>query len=64
MHVDSAGSEVEELKPPVKTSECPPLGQISEKGASSSSSVDRMVTKGCMPLDILYDHTDKNTCHL
>uniref|UniRef100_A0A670Y1G6 Cullin 7 n=1 Tax=Pseudonaja textilis TaxID=8673 RepID=A0A670Y1G6_PSETE len=40
VHVDSAGPELEELKPPVKTSECPPLGQISEKVASPSSSVE------------------------
>uniref|UniRef100_A0A8C6VCC7 Cullin 7 n=1 Tax=Naja naja TaxID=35670 RepID=A0A8C6VCC7_NAJNA len=31
VHVDSAGPELEELKPPIKTSECPLLGQISEK---------------------------------
>uniref|UniRef100_A0A8C5S8D1 Cullin-9 n=1 Tax=Laticauda laticaudata TaxID=8630 RepID=A0A8C5S8D1_LATLA len=39
VHVDSAGPELEELKPPVKMSECPPLGQISEKVASPSSSI-------------------------
>uniref|UniRef100_A0A670XUM0 Cullin 9 n=1 Tax=Pseudonaja textilis TaxID=8673 RepID=A0A670XUM0_PSETE len=43
VHVDSAGPELEELKPPVKTSECPPLGQISEKVASPSSSLDKKV---------------------
>uniref|UniRef100_A0A8C5S3N5 Cullin-9 n=1 Tax=Laticauda laticaudata TaxID=8630 RepID=A0A8C5S3N5_LATLA len=43
VHVDSAGPELEELKPPVKMSECPPLGQISEKVASPSSSLDKKV---------------------
>uniref|UniRef100_A0A8C6X1W7 Cullin-9 n=1 Tax=Naja naja TaxID=35670 RepID=A0A8C6X1W7_NAJNA len=39
VHVDSAGPELEELKPPIKTSECPLLGQISEKVANPSSSI-------------------------
>lgn len=46
VHVDSAGPELEELKPPVKSSECPSLEQMNEKGSSPSPSVDRMVTKG------------------
>uniref|UniRef100_A0A8C6VFM6 Cullin 7 n=1 Tax=Naja naja TaxID=35670 RepID=A0A8C6VFM6_NAJNA len=43
VHVDSAGPELEELKPPIKTSECPLLGQISEKVANPSSSLDKKV---------------------